>query len=142
VVTESGGVTRVLFQRAFPVQNSDAAYLVNWNGDRYGIEVDIAGGRRTAIGPLPLSLQSAGYLLISNSQAAQLAVSQAPSSTAAILPTPAVNLDHVELVYALAVANGNGFYEPAYLFSGSFSYNGQTYTKRVLVPLVDPSQRS
>jgi hypothetical protein len=53
-----------------------------------------------------------------------------------------VDLRTVELVYALAVSNGQGFYEPAYLFSGTFSYNGQTYTKRVLVPLVDPSLRS
>jgi len=28
------------------------------------------------------------------------------------------------------------------LFSGKFTVNGTTYTKRVLVPAVDPSQRS
>ena len=55
---------------------------------------------------------------------------------------PAVDLKSVELVYALAFARGQGYYEPAYLFSGTFSYNGQTYTKRVLVPLVDPTLRS
>jgi hypothetical protein len=48
----------------------------------------------------------------------------------------------VQLVYALAVSGQQGFYEPAYLFSGTFEYGGHTYTKRVLVPLVDPSLRS
>jgi hypothetical protein len=104
--------------------------------------VQIAGGRRTAIGPIQLSVQSVSYPLISNTQAANLAVSEPPAGTQSIQPVPNVTLDHVELVYALAVSGGSGFYEPAYLFSGTFQYNGQTYTKRVLVPLVDPSQRS
>jgi hypothetical protein len=43
-------------------------------------------------------------------------------------------------VYALAWAGDHSFYEPAYLFSGTFTYNGTTYVKRVLVPAVDPSQ--
>jgi hypothetical protein len=46
----------------------------------------------------------------------------------------------VELVYALAVSGAQGFYEPAYLFSGTFQYQGQMMVKRVLVPAVDPSQ--
>jgi hypothetical protein len=80
--------------------------------------------------------------LISNSDAAQLAVAETPAGVAAITPTPTVKLDKVELVYALAIAGSNGFYEPAYLFSGQFTYNGQTYEKRVLVPLVTPDFRS
>jgi hypothetical protein len=141
-VIPSGAVTRVVFERAFPVPGGDDAYLVNWNGDRYGIEVDIAGGRRIAVGPLQLSLQSVSYPLVSNDQAAQMAVSEPPATTQSIQPVPAVKLDRVELVYALAFASGTGFYEPAYLFSGTFQYNGRTYVKRVLVPLVDPSLRS
>ncbi len=142
VAVQSGGVTRVVFQRAFALPGGDSAYLVNWVGERYGIEVQIVGGRRTAIGPIQLSYQSVSYPLISNTQAAQLAVAEPPAGTQSILPVPTVTLDHVELVYALAVSGGSGFYEPAYLFSGTFQYNGLTYTKRVLVPLVDPSQRS
>ena len=142
VVVQSGQVSRVIYQRAFALPSGDNAFLVNWNGDRYGIEVDIFGGKRSAVGPLPLGLQSASYPLISNDQAAQLALSEPPASTAAITPTPAVNLDHVELVYALAISGNSGFYEPAYLFSGTFTYNGQTYVKRVLVPLVVASSRS
>ncbi len=142
VVLQSNGVTRVVYQRAFALPGGDSAYLVNWVGERYGIEVQIVGGRRTVIAPVQLSLQSVSYPLISNTQAAQLAVAEAPAGTQSFQPVPDVTLDHVELVYALAVSGGSGFYEPAYLFSGTFQYNGQTYTKRVLVPLVDPSQRS
>ncbi len=142
VVVRSGDVTRVIFQRAFPAQGGQDAYLVDWNGERYGTEVDIVNGRRTAEGPIPLPLESVQLPLISNDQAVQMAITQPPASTQALTPIPTVNLDRVELVYALAVSGGNGFYEPAYLFSGTFTYNGQTYTKRVLVPLVVPSLRS
>ncbi|HZQ49345.1 MAG TPA: hypothetical protein VFB69_03465 [Candidatus Dormibacteraeota bacterium] len=141
-VVRSGDVTRVIFQRAFPAQGGQNAYLVDWNGERYGTEVDIVNGRRTAEGPVPLPLESVQLPLISNDQAAQMAVTQPPASTQALTPIPSVSLDRVELVYVLAVSGGNGFYEPAYLFSGTFTYNGQTYTKRVLVPLVVPSLRS
>jgi hypothetical protein len=53
-----------------------------------------------------------------------------------------VALTDAALVYALVVAGDHSFYEPAILFSGKFTVNGITYTKRVLVPAVDPSQRS
>jgi len=143
VIHRSGSPVRVLYERAFSVQNGDLAYLVDWSGERYGLTVDIdSAGRRTATGPLPLGLQNVSLPLISNPQAAQLALSEPPASTQAISPTPTVNLDKVELVYALAISRGNGFYEPAYLFSGQFAYNGQTYIKRVLVPLVVASSRS
>ena len=142
VVVQGGAVARVIYQRGFALPSGDTAFLVNWTGERYGIEVDIAGGRRTATGPLPLGLQNMQFPLISNGEAARLAVSEPPAATAAITPTPTVNLDHVELVYALAIAGNVGFYEPAYLFSGSVTYNGQTYVKRVLVPLVVASSRS
>ena len=142
VVIQSGGVMRVVYQRGFAAADGSTVYLVNWNGERYGIEVDIFSGRRVAAGPLPLGLQSSTYPLISNAQAAQLAVSEPAPTDAAITPTPTIKLDHVELVYALAISGQYGFYEPAYLFTGTFQYNGQTWVKRVLVPLVVPAQRS
>ena len=133
---------RVMLLRYFPTL-SGPAYVVDWTGERYGIEVDISNRQvRAASGPLPLDLVGANYRLISNDDAVRRALESAPASSQAIQPVPAVDLKSVELVYALAVANGQGFYEPAYLFSGTFSYNGQTYTKRVLVPLVDPTLRS
>jgi hypothetical protein len=39
-------------------------------------------------------------------------------------------------------AGDHSFYEPSFLFSGTFTVNGTTYVKHVLVPAVDPSQRS
>ncbi len=133
---------RVILERYFPVP-SGRTYVVDWTGDRYGIEVDISNRQvRAASGPLPLSVDSANYRLISNDEALRMALASAPASGQTIQPAPTVDLKSVELVYALAVSNGQGFYEPAYLFSGTFLYNGQTYTKRVLVPLVDPTLRS
>ena len=133
---------RVILDRYFLV-TSGRTYVVDWTGDRYGIEVDISNRQvRAASGPLPLSVDAANYRLISNDEAVRMALASAAASTQTIQPAPTVDLRTVELVYALAVSNGQGFYEPAYLFSGTFVYNGQTYTKRVLVPLVDPSLRS
>jgi hypothetical protein len=141
-VQQAGQQTRVLFPRTFEFANGNPSF-VDWNGEATGIEVDLVGNQvRTVTGPLPLILGSTSYRLISNVDAVRTVLASAPASQQGIQPVPTVNLSSVELVYALAVANGQGFYEPCYLFSGTFSYNGQTYTKRVLVPLVDPSLRS
>jgi len=142
-VQQSSGHVIVQYSRAFQLPGGGVAYLVNWVGQRYGVSVDInGGGIDAASGPLPLNLDATNYRLISNDQAVHMALASAPASTQAIQPMPAVDLKTVELVYALAFAHGQGYYEPAYLFSGTFQYSGQTYTKRVLVPLVDPSLRS
>ena len=140
---QSGQQARVLFTRSFQLTTGRLAEVVDWNGERYGIEVDLSNNQvRTVSGPLPLSLVSTSYRLISNEEAVRMALASAPASSQAIQPVPTVDLNTLEEVYVLAVANGQGFYEPAYLFSGTFQYNGQTYTKRVLVPLVDPTLRS
>ena len=142
-VQQTGDQNRVQFLRQFQLPGGGLAYLIDWNGERYGAEVDFKGGQLLeAGGPLPISLEPVVYRLISNDQAMRAALGSPPATSATITPTPVVALTQVELVYALAVANGQGFYEPAYLFSGSFQYNGQTLVKRVLVPLVDPSLRS
>jgi hypothetical protein len=142
IVQTAGAQTRVLFQRTLELPGGGAPYLIDWTGERYGVEVDITSGHLVATGPLPLSLDVTSYPLISNDLAVNAALKSSPASTAAIRPVPTVKLDTVELVYALAVSGNQGFYEPAYLFSGTFTYSGQTYVKRVLVPLVDPSLRS
>jgi hypothetical protein len=134
---------RVVYARQMDVTTGGSANFVDWVGERYGVEVDISGGKPVvAFGELPVSLTPVDYRLISNDAAAQAAVAASPSGPAAITPTPVVHLDQAQLVYALAISNGQGYFEPAYLFSGTFEYNGQTYVKRVLVPLVDPSLRS
>lgn len=142
-VKQSGQQAEVLLMRTFQLTTGQLAQVVDWNGERYGIEVDLTNGQvRTVSGPLPLSLDSTTYRLISNDEAVRMALASAPASSQGFEPVPTVDLNTLEEVYVLAVANGQGFYEPAYLFSGTFSYNGQTYTKRVLVPLVDPKLRS
>lgn len=142
-VRQSGQQAQVLFTRTFQLTTGQLAQVVDWNGERYGIEVDLINGEvRMVSGPLPLSLDSTTYRLISNEEAVRMALASPAASSQGIQPEPTVDLNTLEEVYVLAVANGQGFYEPAYLFSGTFQYNGQTYTKRVLVPLVDPSLRS
>src|SRR6266705_2089569 len=137
-VQQSNGHVLVQYLRSFQLPGGGVAYLVHWIGQRYGASVDINnGGITAASGPLPLNLDATTYRLISNDEAVRMALGSPPASSQAIQPVPAVDLKSVELVYALAFAGGQGYYEPAYLFSGTFSYNGQTYTKRVLVPLVD-----
>ena len=142
-VQQANGHVLVQYSRAFQLPDGGVVFLINWIGQRYGAGVDISNGAIIAAsGPLPLNLDATTYRLISDDDAVRVALASAPASTQTIQPVPTVDLKTVELVYALAVSHGEGFYEPAYLFSGTFSYNGQTYTKRVLVPLVDPTLRS
>jgi len=142
-VDQVGDVERVRYLRQFAVPGAGPAYLVDELGERYGLEVDLRGGRPLqAIGPMPLFLASAAYPTISSGQALTMALASAPAAPASIEPIPTVQLTSVELVYALAIAGDHSFYEPAFLFSGTFTYNGVAYVKRVLVPVVDPSQRS
>jgi hypothetical protein len=142
-VDQVGDVVRVRYLRQFAVPGAGPAYLVDGLGERNGLEVDLRGGRPLqAIGPMPLFLASAAYPTISTGQALTMALASAPAAPASIKPIPTVNLTSVELVYSLAIAGDHSFYEPAFLFSGTFTYNGVAYVKRVLVPAVDPSQRS
>ena len=138
---QSANYVRVQYLRELQLPDSSTAFLVGPLGDRYGTEVVFVEGRPyVADGPLPVNLDSASYPLIAANQAIQHALASSPSGSQDINPKPVVKLDQVELVYALAVSGAQGFYEPAYLFSGTFQYEGQTMVKRVLVPAVDPSQ--
>ena len=61
--------------------------------------------------------------------------SSAPSSGL----VPVVRITKAELVYTLVWGGDHSYYEPAYLFSGTFSNNGVPSVKRVLIPAVVPS---
>jgi hypothetical protein len=127
----------VLYLRQFAVQGLGQGYLVDGVGERHGLEVDLRGGQPLQVGgPLPVTLDAADYPIISAAQAVKSALASSPAGPASIEPTPTVRLTTVELVYALAVAGDHSFYEPAFLFSGTFTHNGVTYVKRVLVPAV------
>jgi hypothetical protein len=136
----SGDVSKVTLSRQFSVTGYGYAYLVDGNGEPYGVEVDLQGIRPiSATGPVPLSLESAPYPVISADQAVQSALASSPAAGTGV---PTATLDTAQLVYSLVVAGDRSFYEPSILFSGTFTVNGTTYVKRVLVPAVNPSQRS
>ena len=142
VVAQSGDVTRVRYLRQFDMPAYGPAHLVDGFGERYGLEVDLRGGQvYQAAGPLPLNLDTANYPIMSSDQAVRSALALSPTAPPGSKPRPTVRLTSAELVYALALGGDRSFYEPAYLFSGTFTQNGVTYVKRVLVPAIDPSQR-
>jgi hypothetical protein len=137
VIVQSADVVRVLYLRQFAVQGVGQAYMVDGVGERHGLEVDLRGGQPLQVGaPLPVSLDAADYPVISAALAVQSALKSSPTGPASIEPIATVRLTTVELVYALAIAGDHSFYEPAFLFSGTFTNNGVTYIKRVLVPAV------
>jgi len=129
-VATAGGLTIVRFIRQFTVSGQQAA-LVDGSGEGYGIEVDLSGNHPVRVaGILPVDLVGQTYPIVSSDAAVQRAL--ATSTPGA----PAVDLTQGALVYVLVPAGDHSFYEPAYLFSGSFKLNGSTYLKHVLVPAI------
>jgi hypothetical protein len=136
-IEDYGSPVRVDYLRQFAIPGYGFAYAVNASGARHGLAVDLVDGQPAqVIGPLPLSLEAADYPLISGDQAVRAAVASNPAAAASLALTPTVRLTTLALVYALVVAGDHSFYEPAFLFSGTFTNNGVTYEKRVLVPAV------
>jgi len=139
-VVASFDAAKVTLDRQFGVTGYGYAYLVDGNGDRYGVEVDLQGNRPiSATGPMPVNLESAPYSIISADDAVRSVLASSPVAASGM---PTATMSSAELVYSLVVAGDHSFYEPSFLFSGTFTVNGTTYVKRVLVPAVDPSQRS
>lgn len=143
VVQKSGETTQVLFVRQFEASGYGPAKLIDSQGEPYGLEVDLKGNSvLRVVGLLPVNLDSAIYPIISGVQAIRAALTPSPKQPAAGTAGPAVQLTKAELVYVLAPARDQSFYEPAYLFSGTFQMNGTAYVMRVLVPAIDPSRLS
>lgn len=137
-----GELVRVIFERQFTAAGYGPAYLVDTQGQRYGMEVDLNQSSVVHVsGVLPLPLDSAQYPIISADAAVRAAIGTGTAVPVTGTPSPAVNLTRGELAYLLVPAGDHSFYEPVYLFSGTFQLNGTTYVKHVLVPAVDPSQR-
>ena len=140
--TTTGDPIRVVFQRQFEVAaGTPSAFLVDANGDRYGIEVDLQGNRPILVaGMLPVRMDAAEYPIVSPDVAVQTLTSARPNDSPST--PPVAQLTQAELVYVLVAAGDHSFYEPAYLFSGKVQVGGKMYTKRILVAAVDPSQRN
>lgn len=137
------GQSRVHFLRQFEAPGYGPAHLVDGGGNAYGLEVDLDGTRPVLVsGPLPVKLDSASYPIITGDQAVRAALASSPPPPAGSVAPVDVQLTSAELVYTLVAAGDHSYYEPAFLFSGSFQVAGVQYVKRVLVPAVDPSQRN
>jgi hypothetical protein len=142
VVQGSGDQVKVLFIRQFDAAGYGPATLVDSGGEPYGLEVDVNGNTVTRVaGLLLVNLDAAAYPIISADQAIRAALTSSPNQASSGNPVPAVQLTKADLVYVLAPAGDHSFYEPAYLFSGTFQMNGTNYVVRVLVPAVTPAQR-
>ena len=130
----------VQYQRLIPLSPAAVAGEVDGNGDPSGARVLVdSGGHILEIsGILRLAEQSATYPLLAPSAVVNAAVSATPVTNGSD-PVPAVALTDVTLVYTTVESGGIGYLEPAYLFSGDFSRDGQTFEKRVLVPALPPS---
>lgn len=140
-VDSSAKPVRVELQRQFVVPGYGMAYLVDLRGNPYGLEVDVDGNSVVHVaGLLPLSLDSANYPIISADAAVQAALGTAAAAPVSATPAPVVELSRADLAYVLVPAGDHSFYEPVFVFSGTFAAGGKTYVKRVVVPAVDPSQ--
>ena len=134
-VDSSGDPVKVWFERLFDVPGYGDAHLVDSTLARSGLEADVTGQRPVLVmGPLPVSLDSASYPIVSPAEA----VNAAPSTPSA----PTIQMTQAELVYVLVPAGDHSFYEPAYILTGTVELGGTGMVKHVLVPAVDPSQRS
>src|SRR5260370_25780407 len=142
-IDSSGDPVKVRYERQFDAPGYGAAYLVDFNGNRYGLEVDLSANRPVvASGLLPTNLDQANYRIITADEGFRSALAwwvavPAPSGHA----VPAIQLDHAELVYVLVPAGDHSFYEPAFLFTGQYQQNRQARTQSLPVPRADPSQR-
>lgn len=141
VTDTSGDSVRVRLVRQFVAPGYGPASLVDATGEGYGVTVDLRGVQPLDVtGLLPVQVDMTDYRIIASDQAVQMALTATPSPQAAA--PIVVQLTHAELVYVLVPAGDHSFYEPAFMFSGTFQVNGVTYVKRVMVPAVDPSLRS
>jgi hypothetical protein len=139
-VDTSSDPAKVVYQRQFDVPGYGPAYVVNGDGSRYGMEVDVSANRPVlASGMLPLSMDVANYNVVSAEDAIRAATSASAPAAAGI---PTMELNHAELVYVLVPAGSHSFYEPAFLFTGEMQNSGKSYAGRVLVSAVDPTQRT
>src|SRR4029077_436793 len=88
-VQQSSTTVQVRYFRSLDLPGAGGAPLVNSAGDRYGIEVDIPTSSPGAFvsGPLPVTLDSVNYPIISADQAVRAALaSSAPSGAGSSYP--------------------------------------------------------
>ena len=129
----------VQYQRVIQVSKTDTAGEVDGDGKPSGVlvTVDSNGKVLRVAGLLRLAEQSASYPLRAPSTVVDSAL-KAPALEKGPPTPPSVALTKVTLVYITVSANGVGYLEPAYLFTGRYTVEGSTFEKRVIVPALAP----
>lgn len=140
-VLAQGSLSFVRYVRQFSIGGTTMVRQVDQYGASGGANVVIGADGKVlqANVPLALSLQSHAYPARNAADAAGEAVSSRPLNSAGLDPVPQVQLSQVGIVYVAMPGKGYGYFEPAYLFSGTFTVGESHYEKRVLIPALDSS---
>jgi hypothetical protein len=141
-VVDQGPLAIVRYVRQFAVNGQGLATQVDQLGEPAGADFTIRpdGVVLRATVPMQLQLQASAYPARASQQVARDAVNVPPPSSVGLSTLPQVQLSQASLVYIAVAAGGFGYFEPAYLFSGTFTAGSARYEKRVLVPALDASQ--
>lgn len=140
VSVETGASSAVVrYQRQFTMAGLGSVGQIDDGGSPAGLEVSLDASRSvTAVsGPLPLTLESSSYPSRPPAQARDAAARGTAAGMAGATGAGAAKLElnQVRLVYIAVADDAYGYFEPAYLFTGTAA-SGE---RRVLVPALDAS---
>jgi len=123
---------KLQFRREFDIPGFGQAGQVDQRGEPAGLEaqLDPNGAALVVTGPLPLSV-SVQWTPVHNAQSVLADVTSAGRPGA-----PKVTLTQARVVFIAVAAGDSGFFEPAYLLTGTFDLNGQMREMRLLVAAV------
>ena len=128
--------------RQFDVPGAGRWSQVTATGRPGGFSVIVKGDGSVfqASGPIPVELEGSSYPVRSGQEAVR-ALNSRPSPSVAISGGgPRAAMDRVQLVYVVVPDGDRGFYEPAYLFTGTVKIGGQERATSVVVPAVANSE--
>jgi hypothetical protein len=137
VVQDSGGRSPLPVGRASLVFTGGSLPVVGPSARVYSYDPASgpADGTIVEVSAIPPGLRAADYPARQAGDGLSDAAAHA-AGTAANLPAPPdiATLTAVRLVYAAVVSGGQGYLEPAYLFTGTLQVGGSTANVQVLVP--------
>jgi hypothetical protein len=140
-VVDQGPLALVRYVRQFAVDGQVLATQVDQLGEPAGADLTVRsdGAVLRATVPMQLQLQMSAYPARASQQLAQDAADVPAPTSVGLNPVPQVLLSQASLVYIAVIAGGFGYFEPAYLFIGTFTAGATRYEKRVLVPALNAS---
>jgi hypothetical protein len=141
-VVDQESLALVRYVRQFALNGQGLAIQVDQLGEPAGADFTVRpdGVVLRATVPMQLQLQASAYPARASQQLAQDAVNVPPPRSVGLTALPQVQLSQASLVYIAVTAGGFGYFEPAYLFAGTFTAGAARYEKRVLVPALEASQ--